>query len=226
MSDQLTHEASLPSAEPVRRPWAVPAAQAAAIVVLCVGAGAVAGWLWERLWTPARGMVWQGQWNKGLLYLDQKTFAQLWSENAHQDVWSAVGIYTAIAAAAGLVCGLVAVFLLARNPLVTLTSLGVGGVAGGVVMGRLGMALGPDDPNELAKHAGNGVLLPDRLQLSGVNWHLNLFGWHLAPNLLYLTFPGVALLVLGVVFLTFDGSKRSVREPDAAAGQDRLVTTD
>lgn len=221
MSDQLTHEAPLPSAESVRRPWVVPTGQAVAIVVLCVGAGAVAGWLWEHLWTPGRGMVWQGQWNKGLLYLNQKTFAQMWSENAHQDVWSAVGIYTAIAAAAGLVCGLVAVFLLARSPLVTLAALVVGGVAGGVVMGRLGMALGPADPTTLARHTANGVVLPDRLQLSGMNWHLSLFGWHLAPNLLYLTFPGVALLVLGVVFLAFD--RRAGTAAERATGPARVA---
>lgn len=208
MSDQLTHEAP-PSTQPVRRQWVLPAGQAVAIVVLCAGVGAFAGWLWEHLWTPSRGMVWQGQWNKGLLYLNQKTFAQVWSENAHQDLWSAVGIYTALAAAAGALCGLVAVLALARNALVTLAAVAVGGIVGGVVMGRVGMALGPADPNALASHAKNGVLLPERLQLSGMNWHLHIGGWHLAPNLLYLTFPGAGLLVLGVVFLAFDRSPRT-----------------
>lgn len=213
MSDQLTHPAPIPAAQTVRRGWVVPSVQAVTIVVVCGVLGLIGGWLWERLWTPGRGLVWHGQWNKGLLYLNQKTFAQRWSENVHQDIYSAVAIYLLIALAAGALIGLVAAFLLARREIVTLGALSVGGVLGGWVMGAFGIALGPTDPNTVAAHSANGVILPDSLQLDGLNWHLNLFGWHLTPNLLYLAFPGAALLVLAIVFLAFDRAPRFEASP-------------
>lgn len=209
MSDQLTHSAPLSSAATVGRQWILPAVQALTIVAASAGLGVLGGWLWERWWTPGEGMVWQGQWNKGLMWLDQKTFAQRWSENAHQDIFSAVAIYLLLAVAAGLLIGLLASVVLARREIVTLAAVLVGGILGGTVMGKVGMALGPTDPHALAPHAANGALLPDNLQLSGLSWHLDLFGWHLAPNLLYLAFPGAALLVLVIVFLAFDGSRRT-----------------
>lgn len=208
MSDQLTHEAPLPSAEAVRRQWLVPAGLAAIIVAICAGLGFLGGWLWERLWTPGEGLVWQGQWNKGLLFLDPKTFAQRWSENVHQDVFSAVAIYLLLALAAGALVGLLAVFVLARRELVTLIALVVGGIVGGWVMGAFGLSLGPADPNTLAPHTADGVLLPDQLQLSGMSWHVDIFGWHIAPNLLYLAFPGASLLVLAIAFLALERSHR------------------
>jgi hypothetical protein len=206
MSDQLTHSAPLPSAESVRHQWVVPAVQAVVIVVVSAALGVLGGWLWQRWWTPGEGIVWQGQWNKGLLFLDQKTFAQRWSENAHQDLFSAVAIYLLIALVAGAIVGLLAAFFLARREIVTLAAVIIGGVVGGTLMGAVGMALGPADPNALAPHTANGVLLPDQLQLKGATWHLDLFGRHLAPNLLYLAFPGAALLVLVIVFLAYDRS--------------------
>jgi len=217
MSDQLTHAAPLPSAQTARRQWVVPAVQAAVIVVACLGLGAVGGWLWERLWTPAQGLVWQGQWNKGLLWLNTKTFAQGWSENAHQDVYSGLGLYVLVAGCAGIAIGLVAAFLLARHELVTLAALGVGGLGGGILMAHLGVALSPADPTTLAPHTANGVLLPDRLQLMGTtwpvhlrHWHLHFGSWHPAIDFAHFAFPGGALLALAVVFLAFD------RRPKAA----------
>lgn len=209
MSDQLTHPASLPPARTARRGWVVPAVQAATTVAVSAALGVLGGWLWERWWTPGQGMVWQGQWNKGLLYLNQKTFAQRWSENAHQDVFSAVAIYLVLAVAAGVLVGLLASFVLARRETVTLGAVIVGGIVGGVLMGVVGTRLGPTDPNSLAPHTANGVLLPDNLRLTGVSFHLDLFGWHVAPNLLALAFPGAALLVLVIVFLAHDRSPRS-----------------
>jgi len=209
MSDQLTHPASLPPAATVRRRWALPAAQAALILVLSGGLGVLGGVLWERLWTPGRGMVWDDKWNKGLLFLNPKTFAQRWSENAHQDIFAAVALYLLIALVAGVLVGLVASLVLARQELTTLVAVIVGGLLGGTLMGSVGMALGPSNPNAVAAHTANGVLLPDQLQLTGVSWHLNLFGWHVAPNLLYLAFPGASLLALAVVFLFLDRSRRT-----------------
>jgi len=174
--------------------------QGLTIVVLFVVIGAFCGWLWERLWTPATGIVWQGQWHKGLIALDPKTFAQAWSENAHQDVFSGTAIYVVIAVVAGLAVGLFAAFLLDASELVTLGALVVGGLLAGLVAQQVGLHLSAADPNSVAPSAPNGAVLDDRI--------------HLASWGLWGVFPGAALVPLAMVFLIFDRPGRSAEESE------------
>lgn len=202
MSDELTHPpvsaaTPLPDAEegrPAGREWRAPALQGVTIVLLCAVLGAFGGWLWERLWTPATGIVWNGVWHKGLLSLDPSTFAQTWSENAHQDVFDGTAIYVVISLVGGLAVGLFASFLLDRSELVTLGALLVGGVIAAALMEVVGVHLSVPDPNSLAGATPNGVVLDDRI--------------HLATPGLYAVFPGAALLALALVFLLFDRGAR------------------
>lgn len=200
MSDELTHPRVPAAHEPTDRPqgrpgWGAPAVQGATIVVLFVVVGAFCGWLWERLWTPATGLVWQGQWHKGLIALDPKTFAQAWSENAHQDVFSGTAIYTVIGIVAGLAVGAFAAFLLDAAELVTLGALIVGGLLAGLVAQRVGLHLSAPSPDALAPTTPNGAVLDDRIHLAG--WGL----WGV--------FPGAALIPLAMVFLIFDRPRRA-----------------
>jgi hypothetical protein len=167
--DQLTHE---PAA---RRPaWLVPAlAQAVIVLLVFAGAGALAGAVWEWLWTPPVGVVIDGRWLVGL--------AGLRSE------FSATGLYVLVASAAGLVTGALCGLLLDRAELVTLAAGLAGAALAGWVMVQVGHTLGPADPRELAQTAADRTRLPSDLRITGAS-----------P---YIAFPAGATLGLAVLFL-------------------------
>lgn len=168
MPDQLTDERATGSE------WVVPALIQAAIVLLVFAcAGALAGVVWEWLWTPPVGVVIDQEW---LLSL-----AALRSE------FSATGLYVLVASAAGLVTGLLCGMFLDRAELVTLAAGLVGAALAGWVMVQVGQLLGPADPRELAQTAAERTRLPSDLRIGGVS-----------P---YIAFPAGATLGLAVLFL-------------------------
>jgi hypothetical protein len=96
-------------------------------------ASAAAGWAWHALWAPAPEAT-------GYIVATGKPVF------ASESYIRATGLYTVLAAAVGLVLGIVFAFLRDRDEVATLAGVVVGAVAGGRLMAELGNWLGPDDP--------------------------------------------------------------------------------
>ena len=126
--------------------------QALAVVLVALGAGGVAGVVWEHLWTPPVGQVQQGRW--GLV-----------SEAGLRADFAGVGLYVVVAVVAGLVTGVLSGLVLDRAELVTLAVLTLSAVAAGWVMWKVGVHRGPPDPRPLAAGLADGTKLPGDLRL-------------------------------------------------------------
>lgn len=168
MPEQLTEE-------PATRSRAIRPAivQAGIVLVVCAVAGALAGVVWEWVWTPPVGVVIHHQWLLGLSGLRAE--------------FSATGLYVVVASVAGLLVGALCGLFLDRAELVTLAAVLVGAVLAGWVMVQVGQALGPPDPRRLAETAAERTRLPSDLRLAGKS-----------P---YVAFPAGATLGLAVVLL-------------------------
>lgn len=209
MSDRLTVPPPPPIAAeagrgfPWREHWRFLALQAGAVLVLFALVGVAGGFLVERLWTPPKGMVYQHQWQRGLLSLHPLVLAQ----NADQGVFDAVAWYVVVALVAGVLLGAAAALFLARAELVTLAAAVVGGIVGGLVMYAVAVYAAPPDPSGLARTAPQGTVLPDTLRL-GSHW-------------IVLAFPGGALASLATVFLLVGRRSHPAEEtvlPDTRTG--------
>lgn len=137
--------------------------------------GAVAGALWEWVWTPPDQVV-----------RDQQVFYT--SYESLRRVFTGTGLYVVVGAVAAALMSF-AVCLLARGrELVALATVVVGSCAAAAVMRLVGGLLGPDDPLSVAKSSGTQVV-PGQLVVNGFT-----------P---YLVWPMVSLLVLAVVFFAW-----------------------
>lgn len=152
------------------------------VLALFVVCGALAGVLWEWLWTAPTGIALDG-----LFVLDE--------EGVSRDFGS-TGSYVLLAVAFGLVLGTVSAFLLDRSELVALAVVLVGSVLAGGIMAIVGQALGPADPEALARTAEDLTPLVSDLRLEGRS-----------P---YLAFPLAALTGLMVVFLGLNRRRETV----------------
>lgn len=148
--------------------------QAIAVVAVFAVAGVVAGVVWFQLWSPASGVVSDGQW-----FTD---------EDGLRDAFSGTGLYVVVAVVVGFLVGAVTAFLFDRSELVTLVATLAGGALAGLVMLRLGLHWSPADPEVLARTAEDGTRLRSNLEVD-------------LPHA-WLAFPGAALVGLAVVFLT------------------------
>lgn len=181
MSDQLT--ASEDQARPVERSWPLREVVEVLVVVAVLAAvGALAGVVWEWVWTAPRGVVTQHEW------------VPMDAENLQAE-FTATGWYVVIGSVAGLLTGAVVALLLDRVPLLTLAGVVVGSVLGAWLMLRVGAALGPPDPHRLAETAKDGAHLADQLKVS--RW---------SP---WIAFPGGALVGLALVFIGLSTRPRS-----------------
>lgn len=153
-------------------------------------AGVAAAFVWEWVWSAPYGLVYDHQW-----------MAE--DEAALQGQFSGTGWYVVVASATGLlVGGLVALFL-DRAPLVTLAAVVLGSVLATVLMIRIGAALGPVDPQELARTAVDGTRLPGSLTVS--EW---------SP---WIAFPAGALVAVALVFIGLS-PRRQQQPEDLPAG--------
>jgi len=169
-----------------------------AVVVVLVGTGVVAGWVWEAAWEPPLGAVQDGRW------------FPVPAETGLRAVFSGTAIYVLVAVAAGLVAGTLIGLLTRGAELLTLAAVVVGSGIGGVVMARVGAALGPEDPGGLARRADDGARLVGNLEVTG-----------LSP---YGALPFGALLALMVVFFLTAGHGRY--DEDRALPGDGTVSDD
>ena len=185
MPDQLTpeHRAGVPPTS--RAPWLLPALGRLLLVVAVFAvAGAVAGVLWEWIWTPTDGVV-----IKHELLLD--------GDGLRCD-FSGTALYVMVAAFTGLLVSVLVCVLSDRYELVTLLGMAIGSVLAAWLMLRVGYALGPPDPAPLAKAAEDYTRIPDELHVAGTS-----------P---FTAFPGGAMVGLIVVFIGL--SRRSRTDQD------------
>lgn len=149
--------------------------QAGIVLLLCAAVGALAGVVWQWLWTPPVGVAVNGDWilDVGGLTSD----------------FSGTGWYVVVGSIAGLLTGAAAGLLFDHDELVTLGAVLVGSVLAAWVMKEVGVALGPPDPLGVAKAADDYTKIPGSLQVVGRS-----------P---WAAFPAGALVGLAVTLLGF-----------------------
>lgn len=147
--------------------------QVIGVLLVFAVAGALAGVVWEWVWTPPTGVVIGHE-----FLLDGPGLRAEFSGTA---------LYVVIAAVTGLLLGVVVSVLSDRHELLTLVAVVAGSVLAGWLMMVVGLALDPPDPGPLARTAEDYTPLQDELQVSGRS-----------P---YVAFPGGSLVGLIVVFI-------------------------
>ena len=164
--------------------------QALIAVAVLAATGVVAGAVWEWVWTAPVGVVSGHKW-----------LAQ--DEAGLRGQFSGTGWYVVVASVAGLLAGALVALFLDRVPLATLVAVVVGSVLGAWLMAKVGGALGPADPVQLARTAREGTHLPGRLEVTGHS-----------P---WVSMPAGALIALALVFFGL-GSRRGEfsEQPDGA----------
>lgn len=165
-------------------------------VLLLAGAllGALCGVVWQWVWTPPTGAAWQQKW-----YLDP---AGVTAEVG------ATGWFTVIGVVGGVVYGTVAGKACRGRELATLAGVVLGGLLAAWVMYAVGHALGPADPHELARTAGDWEKIPGDLRLAGAGLPLPLSEVRFGSSALLA--PAVGAL-LGLVGILFGDAPRRVR---------------
>ncbi|GAA1769546.1 hypothetical protein GCM10009795_014660 [Nocardioides hankookensis] len=146
--------------------------------------GALAGVVWQRVWTPTMGVAYDHQWTAA-------------DALGLQHEFSGTGWFVAIGLVAGLVAGIAAALLATRMPLLTLAAVVVGSALATWLMLVVGTALGPADQDVVAATAADGTKIPMALAVTGRS-----------P---WIALPSGALI--GVV-LVFVGLPTRFREPE------------
>jgi hypothetical protein len=164
--------------------------------------GAVAGAVWEWVWTPPQQVV-----------RDHQVFYS--SYESLRRVFTGTGLYVVVGAVAAALISLVVCLLTRGRELLTLATVLVGSCVAAALMRFVGGRLGPDDPLSVAKPTGTQVL-PGQLDVHGFT-----------P---YLVWPMVSLFVLALVFFAWPGGHddhpRGTRnadpfEPDVSGAEPR-----
>ncbi|MGY2703994.1 hypothetical protein [Nocardioides sp. HB32] len=152
-----------------------------AVIVLAV-TGALAGVVWEWVWTAPIGVVVDHKW----VALDEASL---------RGQFSATGLYVVVGSVAGLVGGALVALFLDRVPIATLIGVTVGSLLGAALMYRVGVLLGPSDPTKVALSQKQGAHLPAQLSISGGS-----------P---WVALPAAALVALALVFIGLSAVHRS-----------------
>lgn len=175
-----------------------PVRTALSIVAAYAVLGAVAGVVWEWVWTPP-GMVAQ----QHQLFYD--------SDHSLRAEFTGTGLYVLIAAIASALLAL-GVCLLTRGRELYVLLLVLGGSAvAAAFMWRVGTLLGPDNPATVAAHATTLTRLHGQLTVSGKS-----------P---YLAWPIPSLLVLAIVFFAWPGRLEPPSHARAHQGEHREADT-
>ena len=177
------------------RRFVVPVVQASVIVAVFAAVGAVAGVVWEALWSPPSGVVFRGSW---------------FLEPAGPDHgFAGTGWYVVVALVAGWVTAFALGWFWPRRELTSLVAFAIGSMLAGWVMFMVGHALGPPDPRILAAGEADYTTLPSDLRVAGADADPVPFTFDSSA---FAAFPTGAMLASVYVFLL-----RS-RRADAAMG--------
>lgn len=124
------------------------------VVAVLAAVGALAGVVWQWVWTPTIGVVVDHHWTAG-------------DALGLQHEFSGTGWYVVVALVAGLVAGVAVALLFDQVPLLTLAAVVVGSALAAWLMLVVGTALGPPDPDVAARTADDGTRLPAQLTVTG-----------------------------------------------------------
>lgn len=161
--------------------------RAVGVVAVLTAAGALVGVLWQWVWSPPSGVVIRQQWFPIPGQVGQ--------------VFDGTGLYVLLASLTGAVVTALLVWAWPGDELATLLAVAVGSMLAGWLMYTVGHALGPDDPQVLAKAAERGTELPSDLRLAGLDR---------APRLFRFDSSALAAWPLGAV-LGFAGATLTTR---------------
>jgi hypothetical protein len=162
---------------------------AVGVVLAYVVVGAVAGVVWEWLWTPPTQVVQKHD----LFYTDYASLRR---------VFSGTGLYALVSAVASAGVALVAGLLTRRHELLILGAVVLGSLAAAFTMHAVGVALGPPDPATIAATAADGRKVSAQLVVNGKT-----------P---YAVWPMISLFVLALVFFASPGARFGNRADDAS----------
>ncbi|HSP59557.1 MAG TPA: hypothetical protein VLO09_00710 [Ornithinimicrobium sp.] len=143
------------------------------VLAAFVVTGALAGIVWEWVWTPPTGVALGREF--------------LLDGGGLRGEFSGTALYVVVGTLAGLLLGVLVALLAERHELLTLVAVLVGAMLAGWLMLRVGTALGPPDPDQLARAAEDYTPIQDELRVSGRS-----------P---FVAFPGGALVGLIVIFV-------------------------
>jgi hypothetical protein len=141
--------------------------------------GAVAGAVWEWVWTPPGQVIVQHH----VLYDSYSSLRR---------VFSGTGLYVLVAAVASAVLALLVTVLVRGRELVVLVAVVLGSALAAALMWRVGTLLGPGDPATVAAHTTGRTTVPGNLTVVGKS-----------P---YLIWPMVSLFVLALVYFAWPAS--------------------
>lgn len=218
------HPSPAPGAEPTAEPapssgsWRGILAEAVAVVVAFAVAGAIGGWIWERWVTPPEGVVNDGKWRLGYRIRGDFLVSD-YASLGHG--FGVIGTFVVIGLVGGLLLGVAAALLCRRSELATLAAVLVGGVLAAVVCYRVGLALGPSDPDVAAASAKNGTMLVGDLAITELSPFV---AWSVTA------LAALAFLYFLIVPTPYGRPARPVRAPRhaaaGAAGGDAAVASD
>jgi hypothetical protein len=163
--------------------------------------GAVAGVVWEWIWTPPGQVVQRHQ-----VFYD--SYASL------RRVFTGTGLYVLVGAVASAMLALGLALLARGRELLTLLLVVIGSAIAAVLMWKVGTLLGPGDPATLAAHTAKRTSVPGPLTVEGKS-----------P---YLIWPMSSLFVLALVFFArpssfpaahHAGARTERREADISGAQ-------
>ncbi|CUR54034.1 membrane hypothetical protein [metagenome] len=124
-----------------------------AIVGSLVVAGALAGVVWQQIWTPPAGVAFQGRW-----VLD--------GEGLPAD-FAGTGLFALVGVVTGLLVGALVALLFDEDEVYSLAVVVLGAVLAVGVMWWVGTTLGPPDPSVLAKTADDFDPIVSDLRVHG-----------------------------------------------------------
>ena len=162
---------------------------AVGVVLAYVVVGALAGVVWEWLWSPPTQVVQKHE----LFYTDYGSLRR---------VFTGTGLYTLVSAVASALVALVAGLLTRRHELLTLGAVVVGSLAAAFTMHAVGVALGPPDPATIAATAADGTKISAQLVVNG--------------RTPYAVWPLISLFVLSLVLFAAPGTRSANRATDAS----------
>jgi len=116
--------------------------------------GALAGVVWQWVWTPTVGVAVDHHWTAG-------------DALGLQHEFSGTGWYVVVGVVAGLVTGVAVALLVDRVPLLTLAAVVLGSALAAWLMLVVGGALGPADQDVVARTAADGTKIPMQLTVTG-----------------------------------------------------------
>ena len=129
--------------------------RAVGVLTAYAAAGAAAGWVWFRLWTPPDGVVADGRWYTTETGLRQAASGTWW--------------YGVVALVTGLLLGAVTALVCRRGELLTLMAVVAGSALAAWLMWVVGRHLSPPDPALLARSSPDDAHLQGALTVGGVS---------------------------------------------------------